>query len=104
MMVSVRPVWEHIKTRGGGGAFSGVEKKQHRSVLVKSRGKGDGEQKAGRALTFRKFPEKMDIGSKKMYLQEVCEGGGKIRVILHFRENPGLWWGIYGKMDKILVI
>ena len=32
---------------------------------------------AGRALTFRKFPEKMDIGSKKMYLQEVCEGGQK---------------------------
>ena len=31
----------------------------------------------GRALTFRKFPEKMDIGSKKMYLQEVCEGGQK---------------------------
>ena len=33
--------------------------------------------KTGRALTFRKFPEKMDIGSKKMYLQEVCEGGQK---------------------------
>ena len=33
--------------------------------------------RTGRALTFRKFPEKMDIGSKKMYLQEVCEGGQK---------------------------
>ena len=21
--------------------------------------------------------------------------------LLHFRANPGLWWGIYGKMDKI---
>ena len=31
----------------------------------------------GRALTFRKIPEKMDIGSKKMYLQEVCEGRQK---------------------------
>ena len=22
-------------------------------------------------------------------------------ILLHFRANPGLWWGIYGKMDKI---
>ena len=24
-------------------------------------------------------------------------------VLLHFRANPGLWWGIFGKMDKNLV-
>ena len=30
---------------------------------------------------------------KKCTYRKYVKGGGKIRVILHFRENPGLWWG-----------
>ena len=60
-------------------------------------------QGAGRALTFGNFPKKWISGPKKCTYRKYVKGGRKIRVMLHFRENPGLWWGIYGKMDKILV-
>ena len=49
---------------------------KHKQIPWLELGRSNGKQ-PGRALTFRKFPEKMDIGSKKMYLQEVCEGGQK---------------------------
>ena len=29
--------------------------------------------------------------------------GRKNSVLWHFRANPRLWWGIYGKMDRLLV-
>ena len=83
------------------------KKKKNRHTLIFEtmdwRERWVGGREAGRALTFRKFPEKMDIGPKKCTYRKYVKGGRKIRVMLHFRENSGLWWGIYGKMDKILV-
>ena len=55
--------------------------------------------------------EKKSEAKKKKWRKKKVKGEKKpVRyfsaqecVLLQFRANPGLWWGIFGKMDKISV-
>ena len=60
----------------------------------------------GVSLILGKFLKNLKSGCKFFFLRGdffSITRGRKNSVLWHFRANPTLWWGIYGKMDKLLV-